>query len=497
MRFEGISVEKGFYLQFTSGKKKGLHIPLLDESRLVFGRDATCDVVLDEVDISARHMLLEKSGGSVRVIDLDSRNGVFVNDVRVRSSLLSPGDVVRLGASVVMNLVAEGVTASVFARQEPMTTRILHASAVEPKTAAITPLSTTDVRLRSIVDVIDLIHQEWDTHRILGRIVDVVDSVFAPDRSFVILKDKQGNLMPAVFKQKDGTTGGQISYTIVRKVVEERTALVTQDAGVDERFKAGMSIVIGGIRSAMCAPIAMGNNVLGALYIDTVGRQQAFSSIDLELLSVIAKQAALALHRAQLMKSVEKAYYSTVRVMVAAVEAKDEYTKGHSERVTTYSLRLADHVGLTGKRLDILRLAALLHDIGKIGVPEHILNKADKLSYEEFGVIRRHPDVGYKIIKNIDSDDAAEVARIVRYHHERYDGKGYPDGISGKEIPIFARLIAVCDTYDAMTSHRPYRPPMPKEKVIEELERGSGVQWDSAITTLMLKLVKEGEIVPI
>jgi len=491
-------LEKGYYLSFTSGKKKGLHIPLKGESRLVFGRDAGCDIVLDEVDISSRHMLLETSGDLVRVIDLDSRNGVFVNNIRVKSTALSPGDTIRLGASVTMQLMLEGITASVFARQEPLSTRILHSSVVEPKTAVMTPLSTDAAsRLRSIVDVIDLIHQELDTNRILGRIVDVVDSVFNPDRTFVILKDKEGNPIPSVFKYKEGAGNAQISYTIVRKAIEERTALVTRDAGMDERFKRGMSIVIGGIRSAMCVPIAAGEKVLGAIYIDTVGRAQEFNSVDLELLGAVAKQAALALHRAQLMKSVERAYYSTVRVMVAAVEAKDEYTKGHSERVTTYSLRLADHVGLTGKRLDILRLAALLHDIGKIGVPEHILNKSGKLSDEEFETIKKHPEVGYRIIKNIDSEDASEVAKIVRYHHERYDGKGYPDGVAGKDIHVFARLIAVCDTYDAMTSHRPYRAPMPKEKVLEELERGAGNQWDPTITALMVKLIKENEIVPL
>jgi len=147
--------------------------------------------------------------------------------------------------------------------------------------------------------------------------------------------------------------------------------------------------------------------------------------------------------------------------------------------------------------LDILRLSALLHDIGKIGVPEHILNKPGRLSEEEFRVIRRHPEVSYKIISSIESKDAAEIARIARYHHERFDGKGYPDGVKGKQIPVFARLIAICDTYDAMTSHRPYRPPLPKERVIEEFQRGAGSQFDPAIVALMVRLIKEGEIVPI
>jgi len=482
-----------------SGKKKGLHLPLEGGTRLVFGRDKGCDIVLEGSDISSRHMLLEAEGNRVRIVDLESRNGVFVNEKRVKSAVVSPNDTIRLGASVSLQLQGGNIGTTVFIPgAQPTTTRILHQSPVEPQTTLTMSLSAdATTRLRSIVDVIDLIHQEIDTQKILSRIVEVVDSLFAPDRTFVILLDKNKELTPAVFKSRERGRGGRISYTIVRKVVDERTALLTQDAISDERFKAGRSIVIGGIRAAMCAPIATGEKVLGAIYADTVDRMHLFNNVDLELLSAVAKQAALALHRAQLMESVERAYHSTVRVMVAAVEAKDEYTKGHSERVTTYTLRLADRVGLTGKRLDILRLSALLHDIGKIGVPEHILNKPGRLSEEEFRVIRRHPEVSYRIINSIDSKDASEIARIARYHHERFDGKGYPDGVKGKQIPVFARLIAICDTYDAMTSHRPYRPPLPKERVIEEFQRGAGSQFDPAITTLMVRLLKEGEIVPI
>lgn len=443
--------------------------------------------------------MLEMEAGRVRIVDLDSKNGVFVNGKRLGTAIVSPGDKIRLGASAVLQLLSGGVGKTVFVEGAPSpTTRILHQSVVEAQTTAMIPLSAdASTRFRSIVDVIDLIHQEMDTQKVLSRIVDVVDSVFAPDRTFVILLDKRGELIPAVYKQREGSKGGRISHTIVRRVVEERAALVTQDAITDERFKAGRSIVIGGIRAAMCVPIATGESVLGAIYIDTVERMRRFDSVDLELLSAVSKQAALALHRAQLMESVERAYHSTVRVMVAAVEAKDEYTKGHSERVTTYSLRLANRVGLTGRRRDILRLSALLHDIGKIGVPEHILNKPGKLSDEEFRVIRRHPEVSYKIIKSIESDNAAEIAKIARYHHERFDGKGYPDGVRGKQIPVFARLIAVCDTYDAMTSHRPYRPPLPKERVLAEFHRGAGSQFDPAMVALMIRLIKEGEIVPI
>jgi len=312
-----------------------------------------------------------------------------------------------------------------------------------------------------------------------------------------MMVERDGSLRPAVFRQPPSLAQQPISSTIIRHAMRERAAVLTEDAIADDRFRDGRSIILGGIRAAMCVPLEAGGKVIGALYLDSTGKPGKFTRQDLQVLNAIAKQAGIALQRAQLLTQLEKAYLSTVRVMIATVEAKDEYTRGHSERVTAYCMRLADFIGIRGEKLKLLRLAALLHDIGKIGIPDSILKKPARLTDEEFKIIKRHPEVGYRIIKNIDSESADEIAQIVRHHHERYDGKGYPDGVAGKRIHIFARIIAVCDTYDAMTSRRPYRAPLSQDVVVRELRKGAGTQFDPRIAELMVRLLESGDIRPL
>ena len=178
-----------------------------------------------------------------------------------------------------------------------------------------------------------------------------------------------------------------------------------------------------------------------------------------------------------------------VQALANTIDAKDSYTNGHSTRVAKYSVMLAQRMGYTGDALERLRYAALLHDIGKIGVPKEIINKPSKLTDEEYAVIKTHPVIGSNILKEI--TEIPDISIGARWHHERYDGKGYPDGLKGEEIPELARIIGVADAYDAMTSKRSYRDVIAQEKVLGEVERCRGTQFDPKIADIMLELIKE------
>ncbi|HEX5137564.1 MAG TPA: HD domain-containing phosphohydrolase [Planctomycetota bacterium] len=171
-----------------------------------------------------------------------------------------------------------------------------------------------------------------------------------------------------------------------------------------------------------------------------------------------------------------RAYVGIVATLIEAVEAKDRFNKGHSRRVAELAVRFARHLALPGRELDLLETSAKLHDIGKIGVPEEILNKPGKLTDEEFDVIKAHPVIGEQIIRPLDF--LADARPIVRHHHERWDGGGYPDGLKGPQIPRPAAILSVCDAFDALTSDRPYRPGMPAEEALAILGKGAGTQWD-------------------
>lgn len=185
----------------------------------------------------------------------------------------------------------------------------------------------------------------------------------------------------------------------------------------------------------------------------------------------------------------ERLFLHVVQALAEAIDAKDTYTNGHSGRVAEYSREIARRHGYKGKQLDDIYMLGLLHDVGKIGVPDAIINKPARLTDEEFDVIRNHPVMGAKILKNI--KEMPSLMTGARWHHERFDGTGYPDGLKGTDIPEEARINAVADAYDAMSSKRSYRDVLPQGKVREEIERGKGIQFDPAFADIMLAMIDE------
>lgn len=188
-------------------------------------------------------------------------------------------------------------------------------------------------------------------------------------------------------------------------------------------------------------------------------------------------------------EKLEKISMQIVKALSGAVDAKDTYTNGHSLRVAEYSKEIARRAGLPKETQDDIYMMGLLHDVGKIGVPDAIINKPAHLTEDEFTVIRNHPVMGARILKNI--RDFPKLITGARWHHERYDGKGYPDGIVGEEIPLEARIIAIADAYDAMSSRRSYRDVLPQETVRLEIEKGKGTQFDPEMTEIALSIIDE------
>jgi putative nucleotidyltransferase with HDIG domain len=183
-----------------------------------------------------------------------------------------------------------------------------------------------------------------------------------------------------------------------------------------------------------------------------------------------------------------KNYYDTVKALINTIEAKDSYTSGHAARVGEYAVAIATEMNMSLKQVDRIRNAALLHDIGKIGINDNILNKEEKLSDLEFEVIKRHPSIGYDIISDIGF--LSDVMSIVRNHHERWDGKGYPDGLKGEEISLETCVLTIADSFDAMTTDRPYRKALTVEEALDEIRKNSGTQFNPDIVEISVKVLK-------
>lgn len=210
------------------------------------------------------------------------------------------------------------------------------------------------------------------------------------------------------------------------------------------------------------------------------------SYLQKNLKTEVERQTNVAERRRQ---RVERMALQMVQALANTIDAKDSYTNGHSTRVARYSVMLAERMGYSGERLEQLQYAALLHDIGKIGIPNEIINKPSRLTDEEYKIIKTHPVIGGNILREI--SEIPDIAIGARWHHERYDAKGYPDSLKGNEIPEIARIIGVADAYDAMTSKRSYRDVLPQEVVAGEIEKGKGSQFDPQIAEIMLGLIRE------
>lgn len=205
----------------------------------------------------------------------------------------------------------------------------------------------------------------------------------------------------------------------------------------------------------------------------------------------------IALIATALMKRVHKIKEDNIELTIAlskALDSRDAYTLHHSEKVTNYSLAIAKKMGLSKDLLEVIQVGGLLHDIGKIGIPEHILNKPGKLEESEYNIVKSHPVIGYEMIKHVDGFQKNGILDIVLYHHERYDGKGYPEGLKGEQIPLVARIVAVADSFDAMSSNRVYREGINIGKILAEMRWNKGKQFDPEIVDAFLSIIESREL---
>ncbi|MEW6109789.1 MAG: HD domain-containing phosphohydrolase [Nitrospirota bacterium] len=244
-----------------------------------------------------------------------------------------------------------------------------------------------------------------------------------------------------------------------------------------------------GLSSLMVCPVVGKVKALGAIVIADKESEEEFYSKDSKLLMAISVQAGLAIENAFLYSEFESLMIGAIRSLVKALEASSHWTAGHTERVTEYAIGIGNYMGLRSELIEKLKITSLLHDIGKIATPKEILNKKSKLEEDEWLEIKKHPVLGAEILKELKQFE--EIIMSIKYHHEYWNGRGGIFGLKQKEIPVMARILAVADAFDALTSDRPYREKKTKEEAIIEIKRCSGTQFDPFVVDAFLKWVED------
>ncbi len=449
------------------------------ESKAI-GRGTRVDVMIDDPSLSRLHARLTLDhAGVLRVEDLGSTNRVTVNGVRQASALLQPGDVVGFG--VVEYRVVSGETTGPGCAP-PQTTEQTIVRVAVPQNA---PPAVDRIVLEALLATSRELMACGDLPTLLEHVLDRVQVILKPDRAAILLVDAStGALTPRAARPRGAYTSVSefASSTVIREALSAREALIIYDPTLDPRLQQAESVVGAHVRSAICVPLVGRTGAIGALYADRVGEAHAFTPELVQYAAAFASSAAAALETAQLYDERERHFRATLEAFAKAIDARDPYTAGHSERVAAYALTLARARGLPVGELETLRQSSMLHDIGKVGVPDAVLRKAGPLDAGERTTIEPHPAAGLFMLGALPF--LADALPAVRSHHERWDGQGYPDKLAGEEIPLHARLLAVADSYDAMTSTRPYRAALSRQEAARRLRAESGRQFDPAVIEL-------------
>jgi len=340
------------------------------------------------------------------------------------------------------------------------------------------------------VEIISLILQKLDQattiNYLINMLVDLAGDITLCDEAYFcnFANNRTDPSILAVFSRSNSKSASgteKIASHNIKKVVDDKIPLIINGNG--NNF------------STMAVPLIIKSNVFGVLVLFINDHGCHFQRKDLYFINFLLKKASSLVENFALYENIFENLISSLYAFVETIEARDSYTKQHSHRVSLYSMSIAGTMNRTQEEIDKLNVSGLLHDIGKIGTPDHILLKPGVLSDDEFDIIKKHPITGSNIIGHFGM--WIDEQTIIRHHHERFDGTGYPDGLKGEEIPLLSRILSVADVYDALTSDRSYRKRMQEDDALDIIRRSSGKQFDPEVVNAFFDAYRQNRIRPV
>ncbi len=463
------------------------------------GRLASLEIVLDDSSVSRKHAEVRLANDTEWMVkDLESTNGTYVNGHRVTAGgemPLKPRDVVQFGKVAMMvefnEVTLEGppsdqlVLAASLAVSNPSPSREIFGRDMMPRAG-----DQLFALLRAGHHLVHLQSEDQLLDSILHDAVNVLDG----QRGAIVLAESDGpdpklRLRSLALGPREPSSRFAFSKKLAQKAYHAGESMLFKNLHEDVEFNSNASIADGAMGSALCVLLRTPRKKLGVLHIDRGVFQPVFGEFDLTLADALAAHVSAGIECSQLLKAQKELFQKTIMMLANAVELRDEYTGGHTQRVTKYATMLAEQLELSDHDVEIIRTGTPLHDIGKIGIPDAILRKPGKLTPQEFAIMQTHTTLGAEYLAA--TPGLADIIPLVRSHHERWDGTGYPDRTEGEETPLLARIVTVADAFDAMTSHRSYhenkRGKTP-EVAFAEVARQSGRQFDPKVASAFLEI---------
>ncbi len=478
---------------------------------LRIGRQENQDIVLNHPSISKQHAEVYTSRQGWVVRDIGSTTGTFVNGVRVgqKEWKLHRQDVLQCGA-----LSLSVATLEEEAPPPPSPTRApadiktsgdfsvrIQATSQRSWEKALESLgSETEKRLQHGKHFLTLLRAGYhfcnvaSIDEMLQSILDDTVAVLNAQRGSIVLRDeKSGQLEARAISSKPHLKKGKsFSKTLAQRCFNQGESMLCRDVKTDADLQAARSVQQGTMASIICALFRSPRQRLGVLHLDRGPMQPPFTQDDFYVADAIAASVSVGIETAQLIEKQRDEFYQSMASLAQTVEIRAPYLTGHSQRVVSYSRMLAEDLQLTPAECHQLRVGAVLHDVGKLTLDNALLCKAESLTGQELETARSHTTRGANLLSS--NPGLAPLIPIVRNHHERWDGQGYPDRLQGVSIPRLARIVAVANFFDSVTSTRPYRPALSVDKAFAEVQSRSGTQFDPDIVQSFLRLRPKVEL---
>jgi HD-GYP domain-containing protein (c-di-GMP phosphodiesterase class II) len=465
------------------------------DSLLRVGRLENMEIVLNDASVSRRHAEVTATEQGWVIRDLGSTNGTYLNGVRVGRAdrRLRQRDVIQFGNLVaVVAMLEEDVTAGCetpsAGMQVQASTQNSWEKALEVAVFDDRSRPRAGDRLLTLLRASHHLCHLASIDELLRSILDDVVAALDAQRGAIVLMDESsGQLALRAVSTGDRIMNGRFAFSrsLAQRSFNRGESLLCRDVSDTPELLMANSIADGTMASIICALLRSPRKRLGVLHLDRGPFQDPFTQEDLNLADALAASVSAGIESAQLLEKQRDLFLQTVTALAQSIELRDQYTGGHTKRVTDYATLLAEELKLSPAERQHVLIGTPLHDIGKIGIDDAVLRKAGRLTPEEFEHMKTHTLKGAAMLESI--PDLAPIIPIVRSHHERWDGQGYPDGLAGERIPRLARIVAVADAFDAMTSERPYRQPLTLPRAFEEIADKAGVQFDPEVARAFVR----------